>query len=186
MPAAAAVHVALAPAPPDSPPPPVQPEPLEELEDELVLDEALVLLLHVDDRVDGRVDHVSTSFPNPNASSHGYQLSRSAGSGFSSSVSKYRRPAVSRLRKAIASRLCRDFKALIDAFEMHITHAAIPRDQRPRELEPAGCRRSSTGTRRRPHSRAERESSILRRRPRRGPFARGTASLESAAGCRRK
>jgi hypothetical protein len=91
MPAAAAAHVAPPPAPPDRPPPPVHAL-LSfdgELDEELLLDEELVLRSQVEDRDDSlRVDHESTSFPNPNASSQGYQLSRSAGSGFASSASK--------------------------------------------------------------------------------------------------
>ena len=124
MPVAAAAHVALAPAPPESPPPPVHAVGLgdalgEELEEEV--EEEVELLSHVDDRVDGgawRVDQRSIGFPSPNDSSHGYQLSRRTGSGFFNSVRKNRRPAARRLRKAIASRFCRDFMPLIHAFEI--------------------------------------------------------------------
>src|SRR5262245_19274994 len=129
MPAAAAAHVALAPAPPDRPPPPDHPLSLDEELDELELIEWLVSRFQVDDRVELglRVDQSSTSFPRPNANSHGYQLSRRAGFGFASSSSKYRRPAVRRLRTAMVFGLCRDFIPLIDMFDRHIAHAAIPK-----------------------------------------------------------
>ena len=93
MPAAAAAQVAPPPAPPDRPPPPVHAllSYDDELDEELLLDDELVPRSHVEDRLEVlslRVDHESTSFSNPNASSHGYQLSRSNGFGFCSSSAK--------------------------------------------------------------------------------------------------
>src|SRR6185295_4383759 len=129
IPATAATHAPLAPAPPENPPPPVKlvgfGDALAVLE---LLEVEIVLWLHVEDCVAvvaWRVDQTSTCLPNPNASSHGYQLSRKSGFDFSRSFRKKLRPAVRRLRKAIASRLCRDFIPLIDEFARHSAHAAI-------------------------------------------------------------
>jgi hypothetical protein len=61
------------------------------------------------DEVAWWLDQMSTRGPNPNASNHGYHLSRRLGSALSSSCRKNFRPIARRLRTAMASRLCRDF-----------------------------------------------------------------------------
>src|SRR5215475_3476031 len=117
IPAAAAAHAPLAPAPPERPPPPLQPVCIEDELGELplVLSSAAEALVVV---VVWRTDQASTCLPRPKASSHGYQPSRRLGRGFSSSLRKKLRALTKRLRKAMAPLLCRDFMLLIDAFEM--------------------------------------------------------------------
>src|SRR5262245_16201650 len=92
IPAAAAAHVAPPPAPPDRPPAaPVHESALDdELDDEPELEEVDGYLSQSveDEARPFRVDHTSTCFSRPNASSHGYQLSRSEGFGLSNSSAK--------------------------------------------------------------------------------------------------
>jgi hypothetical protein len=124
MPAAAAAHIPVAPAPPDNPPPPLNPvavvAPLGEV--------CVALLLDVkESAVVGALwlDQWSTCLPSPKASIHGYQLSRRFGRGLVSSFLKKVRQATSRLRKAIASAFCCDFMLLIDEYETQSAHEAM-------------------------------------------------------------
>src|SRR4029077_1874342 len=125
MPAAATDHAAPPPPPPDRPPPnPVH-------SDAVGAEESL------DGRCDWNVesadvvvaarsvDQASACSPRPNASTHGYQSSRSAGCGRRSSALKNSRAAVSFFRNATAARLGPDSLPLIEEFVTHSDSATL-------------------------------------------------------------
>ena len=111
MPLAALAQDAPPPAPPDRPPP----KPDQGGSDD-ELDPGSVLMLRFEPVVVLRrpVDQSSTCLPNPRASTHGYQSSRSSARSLRSSARKNSLAAASFLRTAIPALFCRDFNALIE------------------------------------------------------------------------